>query len=375
MNVPFVDLSLQFADIRSEVEQALVKTAGEFRYILGPRVEAFEKEFAHFCQTQHCLGVGNGLDALVLALRACGVGPGDEVILPAHTFFATALAVHAVGATIVLCDVDPDTHSIDLAALRGAVTPKTKAVIPVHLYGNPAPMLEIMDLANEGRFFVIEDNAQAQGAKIGHRVTGSIGHLAATSFYPTKNLGAMGDAGAVTTNDADLASLISKMRNYGQKKKYEHETPGVNSRLDEIQAAVLSVKLKRLSMWNQKRRDIAKEYVTRLKDCSQLTIPRETVSKNQQAESVYHLFTVQTENRDDLAESLESKGIASLIHYPRAIHQHLAMKQIPFRKASDLKVSEKICRTTLSLPLFAEMKHEQIEYVCEQVLNHFGNNR
>ena len=375
MNVPFVYLSLQFADIRSEIEEALVKTAGEFRYILGPRVAAFEKEFADFCQSKHCLGVGNGLDALVLALRACGVGPGDEVILPAHTFFATALAVHAVGATIVLCDVNPDTHSIDLSALRNAMTPKTKAVIPVHLYGNPAPMLEIMDLAHDGGFFVIEDNAQAQGAKIGNRLTGSIGHLAATSFYPTKNLGAMGDGGAVTTNDADLASLISKMRNYGQKKKYEHEIPGVNSRLDEIQAAVLSVKLKRLSVWNQKRREIAKAYRERLRDCSEINMPSETVSKNEKAESVFHLFTLQTEKRDELAESLESKGIASLIHYPRAIHQHLAMKQIPFRQVSDLKVSETICRTTLSLPLFAEMKPEQVEFVCDQVFNHFRNSR
>jgi dTDP-4-amino-4,6-dideoxygalactose transaminase len=297
--IPFVSLTRQQHDIRSEIDQAIKEVLDSGWYILGPQVEAFEREFAHYCGVGQCVGVGNGLDAIQLLLQAYGIGEGDEVLVPSNTFIATWLAVSYVGATPIAVEPDGRTYNMSPADIRSAITPKTKCIIPVHLYGQPADMDPIMEIAKEHGLIVIEDNAQAQGALYKGRVTGSLGHAAATSFYPGKNLGALGDGGGIVTNDQSIAEKVRVLRNYGSTKKYHHTVQGQNSRLDEIQAAVLRVKLRHLDQGNRERQALAARYAAALSDS--LVCPPWTPDW---AQPVWHLYVVSSDRRDKLQSHL-----------------------------------------------------------------------
>jgi dTDP-4-amino-4,6-dideoxygalactose transaminase len=312
MNVKFLDLQAQHREIEAELQDAYHRVMASGWFIRGPELEAFEAEFAAYCKTKFCIGVGNGLDALHLILRALGIGPGDEVIVPGNTFIATWLAVTQAGATIMPVDPLPDTFNIDPAAIRRAISPRTKAIIPVHLYGQPAAMAEIGAIADQYGLKLIEDAAQAHGASQDGQITGSFGHAAGFSFYPGKNLGAIGDAGAVTTNDGAIFETIRMLRNYGSKTKYHHDILGYNSRLDELQAAFLRVKLKRMPLWNQRRREIANIYLDQLSQ-TPLTLPVVAAG----ADPVWHLFVVKSAHRDRLQDHLNQNGIETIIHYQR----------------------------------------------------------
>lgn len=343
--IPFLDLNRQHDPITPQLEAAMSEVLRSGWFIQGKQLEAFEHEFAAFCQVEHCVGVGNGLDALVLLLRACDIGPGDEVIVPSNTFIATWLAVTAVGATIVAVEPDERTHNIDPERVAEAITPRTRCIMPVHLYGQPADMDPIMALAERHHLVVIEDNAQAQGALYKGRPTGSLGHAAATSFYPGKNLGALGDGGAVVTRDAEIARKVRILRNYGSEKKYEHQVIGVNSRLDEIQAAVLRVKLGQLPSWNEERRAIAARYDALLATTG-LTRPHVP----DWADPVWHLYVIRTEQRDALQAHLQQAGIHTVIHYPVPPHQQPCYRDdMPHAR---LPLAEALSQQVLSLPMY-----------------------
>src|SRR6059058_3213828 len=307
--VPFVDLAAQYAAIAEEIDAAVSKTIREADFILGRAVRLFEEEFARFCEAKYAIGVDSGTSALELALRAYDIGPGDEVITAANSFIASALAISHAGARPILVDVDPSTYTVDVSAIEKAITPRTKAVIPVHLYGHPAHMNPIRELADKHGLVIIEDACQAHGTRYKGRRAGSLGHAAAFSFYPGKNLGAYGDGGIVVTNDADIRKRLEMLRNYGQEEKYHHLTQGFNRRLDTLQAAVLRVKLKYLEKWNAARRWQAELY-HRLLAGTALVLPSEAVG----AQSVWHLYVIRTEHRDKLKEHLLSRGIAAGIH-------------------------------------------------------------
>src|SRR6202047_2027432 len=325
--VPFVDLAAQYGTISAEVNEAISKVIRESDFILGREVRLFEEEFAAFCQTQFAVGADSGTSALELALRAYEIGPGDEVITAANSFIASALAISHAGATPVLVDVDADTHTIDVAAIEKAITLRTKPIIPVHLYGHPADMDAIMNLAERRGLIVIEDACQAHGARYKGKTAGSLGHAAAFSFYPGKNLGAYGDGGAVVTNDEAIAKNLRMLRNYGQREKYQHMFRGYNRRLDTLQAAVLRIKLKHLEEWNDARRPHAKSYC-RLLGQTGIVVPRATAH----SESVWHLYVIQTDQRDALKEYLSSRGIGVGIHYPIPIHLQPAYRDLGYRQ-------------------------------------------
>jgi dTDP-4-amino-4,6-dideoxygalactose transaminase len=314
-------------------------------YIGGPEVLNFEREFAAYCGGKYCVGVGNGLDAIVLLLRACGVGAGDEVIVPAHTFIATWLAVSEVGAQPVPVDADRDTMNMDLALVQEAIGPRTKVIMPVHLYGQPTHCSPLLDLAQEHALVVLEDGAQAHGAKDGGRRVGSLGHAAAFSFYPGKNLGAFGDAGAIVTDSPELAASVRELANYGSAEKYVHKVKGVNSRLDPIQAAFLSAKLKRIEAWTHHRRAIAEIYNQELGGCEGLVLPFVL----ERVQSAWHLYVIRHEKRDELREKLLSRGVSTALHYPVPNHRSEAFAA-DFPDAR-YPVTEEICRTCLSLPI------------------------
>lgn len=345
MNIPFLDLAAINAEVGAELDAALVRGRAASHYILGPELEAFENEFAGFCATTHCVGVGNGLEALGLALRAAGIGPGDEVIVPSHTFIATWLAVSGCGATVVPVEPSSDGFNIDPAGIEAAVTPRTRAIIPVHLYGQPADMDAINATAAKHGLFVLEDAAQAHGARYKGRRTGSLANAAAFSFYPAKNLGALGDGGAVVTNDAALAGRVRALRNYGSTERYVHPAQGGNSRLDELQAACLRVKLPRLDQSNKRRRKQAAQYLETLAACA-LTLPRVMAD----CEPVWHLFVVQSAGRDRLQQSLRNAGIATLIHYPRPPHLQGAYASLGFGVGAFPR-AERLANEVLSLPI------------------------
>ncbi len=331
------------------------------RYILGEGLMEFEKKYAAFSGAKYAIGVGNGLDALHLSLVALGIGKGDEVILPSNTFIATVLAVSYAGAIPVFVEPDIHTYNIDPQRIVEAINSKTKAIMPVHLYGQACQMDEICRIANENGLVVIEDNAQAQGANCNGKLTGSFGHLNGTSFYPGKNLGAFGDAGAITTNDSSLAEKLRVLRNYGSERKYYNEYIGYNSRLDELQASLLSVKLGRLIEWNKERNRIAELYGNLL-DGSKVVIPRIAES----CTSVYHLYVIRHKKRDKLQEYLKSKGIDTLIHYPIPPHLQQAYRSLGVKKG-DFPIAERLADEVLSLPLFIGMTEEQVSYVCHHV--------
>jgi len=346
MSVPFLELKPAYDELRDDFDAAYHRVMDSGWYLLGRELEQFEAEFASYCQVDHCVGLGNGLDALHLILRACDIGPGDEVIVPANTFIATWLAVSYAGATPVPVEPGPQTFNIDPQRIERALTSKTKAIIPVHLYGQPADMDPIMAVARKHGLKVIEDNAQAHGATYKGRRTGSLGDAAATSFYPGKNLGAFSDAGALTTNDPQLAGRVRALRNYGSGKKYHHDYQGYNSRLDELQAAFLRVKLKKLDEWNTRRRAVAARYLRELSGIAALQLPLVP----EWAEPVWHIFAVRVPQRDHLHDSLAKAGVGTLIHYPIPPHLSGAYANSGW-KAGDFPIAEAIAREELSLPM------------------------
>lgn len=369
MEIPFVDLKAQYATIRNEIAAGFDEALTSMNLLLGPNVRAFEVEFADYCQARYALGVANGTDALYLALKACGVGAGDEVITVSHSFIATAEAIVNLGAVPVYVDVDPETYTLDPARLTPAITSKTRAIIPVHLYGQMADMDPIMEIARQYGLVVIEDACQAHGAEYKGRRAGSIGDAAAWSFYMGKNLGAYGDAGAITTNSKAVADHIRLLRDHGSKVKYEHDEMGINSRLDELQAVVLRVKLPYLDQWNAARRAHADTY-RRLLEEAYVTLPAEA----SYGKHVYHLFVIQTDDRDRVREVLASHGIATGIHYPIAIHDQIASRSIG-RVVGSMKVTDSLAPRILSLPMYAELESDQLEFVSGALRNTMTVNR
>jgi dTDP-4-amino-4,6-dideoxygalactose transaminase len=358
--VPLVDLAAQHAAVAAEVaegwEQVLARTA----FIDGPQVAAFESEYAAFIGARHCVGVANGTDAIEIALRALGIGAGDECILPANTFIATAEAVCRAGATPVLVDcADDGTYLIDTAAVEAAVADRTRAIIPVHLYGQAAPVERLLPLATRIGAWVVEDAAQSQGARRNGTGAGALAHAASTSFYPGKNLGAYGDAGAILTGSGEVAARMRVLRNHGSARKYEHQVMGVNSRLDTLQAVVLSAKLRRLAGWNEARRAAAQRYDTLLAGLDEVVRPR-TLDGN---EHVWHLYVVRVPDRDRVLKELQAAGIGAGIHYPVPIHLTEAFAGLGHAEGA-FPVAEHAARELLSLPLFAEITAGQQEQVA-----------
>jgi dTDP-4-amino-4,6-dideoxygalactose transaminase len=364
MQVPFIDLRAQHRILRPALDEAFQRIMDRCDFALGQDVSAFEAEFAALCGTQHAVGVASGLAALELSLRAYGVGPGDEVIIPGQTFIATAAAVTFCGALPVLVDVDLAAHHIDAAQIEAAITPRTRAIIPVHLYGLPVAMDPIMALAERHHLKVIEDACQAHGAAYQNRRVGSLGHAAAFSFYPAKNLGACGDAGMVVTDDSDIADTVRAMRNCGQTDKHRHALAPFNYRLDTLQAAFLRVKLPYLEEWNQNRRRAAALYNDQLAGSHVIT-PIERPD----ATHVYHLYVIRSDDRDALRDRLSAAGVSTAIHYPTPIHAQPFYAQQPGSlRYSSLPHTEQLCREILSLPMFPEITDEQVRYVAGCVL-------
>jgi dTDP-4-amino-4,6-dideoxygalactose transaminase len=357
MQVPFVDLSVQYAGIKDETDEAIHRVLESTSFVGGDAVSSFEQNFASYIGTRHAVGVGNGTDALHIALRALDIGHGDEVITVPHTFIATAAAIAMAGAKPVFVDIDPDTYTIDASKIEAAITPRTKAIVPVHLYGQPADILPILELAAKWSLFVIEDAAQSHGAKYEEKRVGSLGHIACFSFYPGKNLGAFGDGGAITTNDDQVAERIMRLRDHGRTSKYEHVFVGLNSRLDAIQATVLDIKLRHLDRWNQQRQKAAAWYDSKL---SRMGI--QTPLCRHGSTHVYHLYVIETDNRSALQENLNAAGIASGVHYPVPLHLQPAFAHLGYVKG-DFPHTERAAQRVLSLPMFPELTFEQMERV------------
>ena len=360
-NVHFVDLGVQYQAIAAEIDDAISKVIQEADFILRREVRLFEEKFAEFCDASYAVGVDSGTSALELALRAFDIGPGDEVITAANSFIASALGISHAGAKPVLVDVDPYTYTLDVTALERAITRRTKAIIPVHLYGHPAHMGPIRQLADKHGLVVIEDACQAHGARYKGKRVGSLGHAAAFSFYPGKNLGAYGDGGMVVTKDRKIANRLEMLRNYGQKEKYKHLFRGYNRRLDTMQAAILRVKLRYLEKWNAARRWNAKLYQKHLEG-SGVVVPGEAGG----AESVWHLYVIRAEQRDALKEHLVNKGISAGIHYPIPIHLQPAYQDLGYKRG-DFPVTEAYADRILSLPMYAELMDRQIEFICQTI--------
>ena len=362
MKVPFLELKPAYDELRDDLDAAYHRVMDSGWYLLGNEIESFEAEFAKYCEAKHCVAVGNGLDALHLILRAYDIGAGDEVIVPTNTFIATWLAASYAGATPVPVEPDLKTFNLDPARIEAAITPKTKAIMPVHLYGQPADMDPILNIARKHGLKVVEDNAQAQGARYKGRRTGSLGDAAGNSFYPGKNLGAFSDAGAVTTNDGVLAGRIRILRNYGSKKKYYNDEKGFNSRLDELQAAFLRTKLSKLDEWNDRRRNVAALYLTELGGVANLTLP----FVPEWAEPVWHLFVVRHPKRDALQQKLAAADIGTLIHYPVPPHLSGAYADGRWSRGS-FPVTEELSDTVLSLPMGPHLAKEPVGDVAENV--------
>lgn len=362
MKVPFLDLKAQYIELQDELDAAYRRVMDSGWFILGKEVVAFEAEFAEYCQVKHCIGVGNGLDALHLILRASGIGPGDEVIVPSHTYIATWLAVTYSGATPVPVEPDEQTYNIDPFRIESAITEHTKAILPVHLYGQPADMDRINEIALQYGLKVFEDAAQAHGAKYKGRPTGGLGNAAGFSFYPGKNLGAFGDGGAVTTNDADLAKKIRLLGNYGSHIKYRHEVKGFNSRLDEVQAALLRVKLSKLNEWNERRKYIADIYFEKLESNSDIKLP----FCLEGVDPVWHLFVIRLQERNNLQKKLIEYGIGTMIHYPIPCHLQESYVDLGY-KVDSFPITENICKSILSLPIGPHLDKGQMQLVINSL--------
>ena len=359
--IPFLDVPAAYAELQDELDDAARRVMASGQYILGPEVTAFEEEFAAYCGTRHAVGVGSGLDALRLILLALELAPSDEVIVPSNTFIATWLAVSQAGATPVPVEPGPAGHNITAAAVEAAITPRTRAIMPVHLYGQPADMDALVALGRDRGIPVIEDAAQAQGARYGDRRAGSLADAAGFSFYPGKNLGALGDAGAITTDDDALAERVRLLRNYGSKVKYHHELPGLNSRLDSLQAAFLRIKLRHLDEWNERRRAVAAQYLERLAGAADLVLP----SVAPATEPVWHLFVVQHPRRDALQQQLGEAGVDTIIHYP--IPPHLTAAYAAGFEGRRLPVAERLGDEVLSLPIGPHLAPGDAERVADAV--------
>ncbi len=359
MSIPFLDLKAAHQELRSQLDAAYQRVMDSGRYILEHEVDTFEAAFANYCEAQYCIGVGNGLDALHLILRGYGIGGGDEVIVPANTYIATWLAVSFSGAKPVPVDCDPRTFNIDPDLIEAAITPQTKAIIVVHLYGQPADMDPILNIARQHKLKVIEDAAQAHGARYKGRRAGNLGDAAGFSFYPGKNLGALGDAGAVVTNDAALAAHVRMLGNYGSQFKYDHECQGVNSRLDALQAAFLRIKLKHLDQWNRRRQKAAQDYIASLIDVPDLTLP----FVPQWADPVWHLFVVRHKHRDRLQRFSSQNEIGTLIHYPVPPHLSKAYAGGGWQ-IGDYPITERCAATVLSLPMGPHLSEDMQQDVA-----------
>ncbi|MFL0165532.1 DegT/DnrJ/EryC1/StrS family aminotransferase [Candidatus Clostridium helianthi] len=362
MEVPFLNFKPMHNEIKDEILDVFEKIYDNNWFILGPYVEAFEKEFSKYCGANYCISCGNGLDALSIILRGYDIGEGDEVIVPANTYIATALAVSYVGAKVILVEPDINTFNIDVTKIEAAITKKTKAIIAVHLYGRPAEIDKIKPLCKKYNLKLIEDSAQAHGAIYNGQKAGNLGDAAGFSFYPGKNLGALGDGGAILTNDKELAEKVRAIRNYGSKIKYYNEYKGVNSRLDEIQAGYLSIKLKSLDKWNSYRQKVAKVYLEKITN-NKLILPNIDL----ETDSIWHVFALRTEFRDELVAYLNSHGISTVIHYPIPIHLQKAYKELGY-KEGDFPLAESISKTVLSIPIWYGMTNEEINYVID-ILN------
>ena len=360
-NIPFLDLQGSNLLLKNELEIALSRVLKSGWFIMGPELQAFERDFAEYCNTRNAIGVGNGLEALHLILRAYGIGPGDEVIVPSNTFIATWLAVSQCGARPIPVEPEQTSFNLDPAGISKVLSKKTKAIIPVHLYGRPAEMDLINKIASDNNLIVIEDAAQAIGATYRGRSVGNLGHTAATSFYPGKNLGALGDGGAILTNDDDLADRVRLLRNYGSNEKYVHQVSGFNSRLDELQAAFLRIKLKKLDQWNVQRKELAAFYLSSIKN-----INVELPSVEEDFDSVWHLFVVRSQRRDELKAYLEGAGVSCGIHYPIPPHLQGAYSAM---KYTNLPIAEQMAKQVLSIPIYPELQMSDAARVVELINN------
>jgi dTDP-4-amino-4,6-dideoxygalactose transaminase len=361
MMINIVDLHKEYAEISQEINRTFQRVVKSGWFILGEEVERFEEEFSKYIGTKYAIGVNSGSDALLLALQALGIGKGDEVITVSHTFISTADAIVRNGAKPVFVDIDPDTYCIDVTKIEERITKRTKAIIPVHLYGHPADMQPIVEIARKYKLSVIEDACQAHGAEYKGKRAGSIGDIGCFSFYPIKNLGAYGDGGMAVTDNQELATRLGMLRNYGQSKKYYHDFIGVNSRLDELQAAILRVKLRHLDEWNEKRRKAARLYDKLLKDAG-LIVPTE----KEYAKHVYHLYVIRCSEREKLRQHLLENDIQTQIHYPIPVHKQKAYLSLAAN--TNLPVTEKICQEIISLPMHPFLRDEEIYAVAECVI-------
>jgi dTDP-4-amino-4,6-dideoxygalactose transaminase len=362
MSVPFLDLKAAYSELKADLDRASQRVLQSGSFILGSEVEAFEEEFAEYCEVEHCVGVANGLDALHLILRALNIGAGDEVIVPSNTYIATWLAVSYAGATPVPVEPDQETYNLSPAKLQAAITSRTRAVIPVHLYGQPAEMDSLNEMAGASGLTVIEDAAQAQGARYKGKRAGGLADLAAFSFYPSKNLGALGDGGAITTNSADLAEKIRRLRNYGSERKYYNEVKGFNSRLDELQAALLRVKLPKLDEWNQRRQNVAQQYLDSLSEVPLLRLP----AVPPDVTPIWHVFAIRHPKRDALQAHLSKEGIGTLIHYPLPPHLQAAYADLGFGPGS-FPIAERLADEMLSLPIGPHFSEHDINDVVSAI--------
>ncbi len=362
MKVPLLDLNAQYEPIMDDIRVEIEKVLETHKYILGPQVKEFEEDMQKYCQCDHAIGCASGTDAIVLALKALEIQEDDEVITTTFTFFATAGAISRVGAKPVFVDIKPDTFNIDPQKIENAITSKTKAIIVVHLFGQPAEMDKIMEIAQKHNLKVIEDNAQGIGAKFDGKVAGTIGDIGTLSFFPSKNLGAMGDAGMCLTNNDELAARLIQLRVHGENPKYFHKWVGLNSRLDTIQAAVLKVKLPHLDNWSKARRKNAQYYFRNLKDVSQIKLP----FIHEKATSIYNQFTLIVENREGLLEHLRKNDIGCAVYYPKPLHIQECFSKLGYEKG-DMPIAEEISQKVISIPIFSEITTEQQDYVIEKI--------
>src|SRR5713101_1981604 len=359
MNVPYFDLTTQYAQLRSEICAALDRVCQNASFVLGEEVSRFEQAFASYCEVKHCVALNSGTSALHLALLSAGVGAGDEVVTTANTFIATAEAISYTGATPVFADIDPATANLDPSLIKSAITQRTKAIVPVHLYGRPADLDPMLEIAKHHKLLVIEDACQAHGARYRGKRVGGFGYAAAFSFYPGKNLGAYGEGGALTTNDDAIAQFGREMRTHGESKRYFHDRIGYNYRMDGFQGAVLNVKLKYLDRWTAQRQEFARLYRGRLAG-RRVRIPED----RPECESVYHLFTPWVQNRDAVREELARRGVQTAVHYPVPVHLQRAYSHLGYKPGS-LPRTEKACAEVISMPLFPEMSREQVLYAAQ----------
>ena len=360
--IPFLKLSFQHQGVNARIQEAITQLAEKNWFVLGKELETFENRYAEFTGVPFCIGVGNGLDAITLSLLALELAPEDEVIVPANTYIATWLAVSRIGARLVPVEPEDNSMNIDVTQIESRITPRTKVILPVHLYGQPCDMTTIDQLARKYNLNVVEDNAQAHGAMWGEKKTGSFGDVNATSFYPTKNLGAWGDGGAVTTFNAAIAEYIRAHRNYGAVQKNIHQSKGINSRLDEIQASILTIKLSMLEEWNRARRVIASQYLERLQDVGDLILPRSA----KEALHVYHQFVIRTEHRAGLVDFLSGRHIETMIHYPTPPFLQNAYSEFA-KQSGEFPKAVHLSRTVLSLPIWPGLTTDQIDYICESI--------